>query len=302
MGNSISVRNILFFLVLMGGLTFLSMKEKMPKTDDLVIVNTKFGEIHILLFDDTPEHKKNFLKLAREGFYDSTTFHRVIKDFMIQGGDPYTKDDNPYNDGNGGPGYTLPAEIHKHHIHTRGAVAAARKDNPEKRSGGSQFYIIQGKETKREQLKKLTDRYEAAEVSKKFQEMLQQEGNDSLKAKILELQKAHNYQGLQHLVQDSKPLLEKQFGPLTDYSYTEEQLDAYEELGGSPHLDRSYTVFGTVLRGLNVIDSVAVTKVDRRDRPTENIYMTVEVKTMKRKKIQKEYDYLYPGQKKKKKK
>jgi len=300
MGQQIFIKSrLIIVLILVLGFASTALKDKMPKYDDLVIIHTRFGEIHAILYDQTPEHKKNFLKLANEGYYDSTTFHRVIKDFMIQGGDPNTKDINPYNDGNGGPGYTIPAEINPMFVHTKGAIAAARKENPEKRSGGSQFYIIRGKKTTKEDLQKLTDRYEAAESSKRFQKLIAQDGNDSLKAEILELQKNHDYKGLQDLVKNSKPILEKEFGPFEEYGYSEEQILTYEKLGGSPHLDKNYTVFGTVLKGLNIIDSIALVQVDRRDRPVENVYVTVSVEKKKRKKIQKEYNFIYPGQNKK---
>ncbi|WP_162051724.1 peptidylprolyl isomerase [Pontibacter pamirensis] len=118
-----------------------------PKGKDLLVtIETPQGEIKLILFDDTPQHKENFLKLAREGFYDGTTFHRVIDGFMIQGGDPNTKDSEPRNDGAGNPGYTVPAEINPAHKHVRGAVAAARQDdrvNPSRASSGSQFYIVE---------------------------------------------------------------------------------------------------------------------------------------------------------------
>jgi cyclophilin family peptidyl-prolyl cis-trans isomerase len=136
---------LLLPLLLLTG-AFISKKKKPKrKTDELVTIKTKYGKIQLVLFDDCPIHKANFLKLAREGFYDGTTFHRVIKDFMIQGGDPNSKDSIPDNDGSGGPGYTIEHEISNKHTHVRGAVCAARMGgaaNPEMRSSGSQFYIV----------------------------------------------------------------------------------------------------------------------------------------------------------------
>jgi cyclophilin family peptidyl-prolyl cis-trans isomerase len=116
------------------------------KKEPVVTINTEFGEITIILFDETPEHKKNFLELAQGGFYNGTTFHRVMDNFMIQGGDPNSKDDDVNNDGRGSPGYTIPAEINDDLTHVEGAVAAARQPdqvNPDKASNGSQFYIIE---------------------------------------------------------------------------------------------------------------------------------------------------------------
>lgn len=131
-------------LLLLGPATVYA--QKLKGKDQLVTISTPQGSIKLLLFDETPRHKANFLKLAKEGFYDGTTFHRVIDGFMIQGGDPNTKDEDPNNDGAGNPGYTLPAEINPALKHVRGAVAAARlgdQVNPMKESSGSQFYIVE---------------------------------------------------------------------------------------------------------------------------------------------------------------
>tara|TARA_B100000809_G_scaffold131728_1_gene129478 strand:- start:6543 stop:7178 length:636 start_codon:yes stop_codon:yes gene_type:complete len=139
-------------LLLTGG--FIS-KKKTPKrkTDELVTITTRYGKIQLILFEDCPVHKENFLKLAKEGYYDGTTFHRVIKGFMIQGGDPNSKDSIIENDGSGGPGYTIPHEISNDHTHVRGAICGARlgdNQNPEMRSSGSQFYIVENLEGKHE--------------------------------------------------------------------------------------------------------------------------------------------------------
>jgi peptidyl-prolyl cis-trans isomerase B (cyclophilin B) len=135
--------------VMMALLPAAALAQKPKGKDKLVTIETPQGEIKLVLFDDTPKHKENFLKLAQEGFYDGTTFHRVIDGFMIQGGDPNTKDNDPLNDGTGNPGYTVPAEINPAHKHVYGAVAAARQDdrvNPSKASSGSQFYIVENPE------------------------------------------------------------------------------------------------------------------------------------------------------------
>jgi cyclophilin family peptidyl-prolyl cis-trans isomerase len=120
--------------------------KKPAKKDMLVTISTQFGEIKLVLFDDTPLHKANFLKLADQGFYNNTTFHRIIDNFMIQGGDGNSRDDDPANDGAGDNGYRIPAEIVPAHKHVRGAVAAARQGdqvNPKRESSGSQFYIVE---------------------------------------------------------------------------------------------------------------------------------------------------------------
>lgn len=122
---------------------------KKAEKDTLVVIGTAFGEITLVLYGETPLHRKNFLKLASEKMYDSTTFHRIIKNFMIQGGDPLSKDSIPHNDGQGGPGYTIPAEFNAAFSHNQGALAAARMGdgvNPKKESSGSQFYIVDNKD------------------------------------------------------------------------------------------------------------------------------------------------------------
>ena len=143
-------KQLLFLLLMLSSVqciladSFPALKKE-PK-DSLVIIGTSFGEITLVLFYETPEHRKNFLKLANEHFFDSTTFHRIIKGFMIQGGDPNSKDSIPFNDGQGGPGYTIPAEFNPAFTHVQGALAAARMGdqvNPEKRSSGSQFYLVE---------------------------------------------------------------------------------------------------------------------------------------------------------------
>ena len=191
----------------------------------LVEIGTNHGRMLVELFDDTPQHRDNFLKLAEEQFYDGLIFHRVIDGFMIQGGDPGSRD-APANAplGTGGPGYQLPAEITEQHIHLKGALAAARTGdavNPEKRSSGSQFYIVQG---------------------------------SPVPEHVLAMVEARN--GIQ---------------------YSPEQRALYAELGGTPHLDMAYTVFGRVIEGLDVIDKIASVSTDPRDRPVEDLKMKVVV-------------------------
>jgi cyclophilin family peptidyl-prolyl cis-trans isomerase len=137
------MKKLLLLFLLISSVAF---AQKKKKKDTLITINTELGAIRLVLFDKTPEHKANFIKLTKEGFYNGTTFHRIIDNFMIQGGDPLSKDPDPNNDGTGGPGYTIQAEFVPEFKHVRGAVAAARQGdqaNPEKRSSGSQFYIVE---------------------------------------------------------------------------------------------------------------------------------------------------------------
>jgi cyclophilin family peptidyl-prolyl cis-trans isomerase len=194
---------ILWSIILFGFLSSCSEKE------DVVTIHTEFGDIVLLLFNETPEHKKNFLELAKGGFYEGTTFHRVMDGFMIQGGDPNSKDEDPTNDGIGGPGFNVVAEFNPMLTHKKGALAAARQPdhvNPEKKSSGSQFYIVEGE-------------------------------------------------------------------------------------NGAHQLDGSYTVFGQTISGLDVVEKIASQPVSPRNRPITDIKMSMEVKSMSRKKIAKSYGY-----------
>lgn len=193
-------------------------------------IHTDHGTMKLELHEETPEHRDNFIELAEKGFYDGTSFHRVIENFMIQGGDPHSKEDEDGKVGKGSPGYTLEPEFHDSLFHKKGALAAARKgdqENPEKRSNGSQFYIVHGRKFGRKDLEKLEERIQA-----------QREG----------------------------------------FAFSEEQIEAYKEEGGAPHLDGSYTVFGQVVEGMEVIDKIAGVETDpSTNRPVEREEMEVEV-------------------------
>lgn len=212
-----------------------AQKDSILKKKDLkrdILLQTTMGDIVVRLSDSTPLHRDNFLKLVKVGYYDSVLFHRVIKDFMIQGGDPDSKNapsGQPL--GNGGPAYTIPAEFRQTLFHKKGVIAAARDNNPEKASSGSQFYIVQGK---------------------KFTEAdLENMENNRLKRKI-----------------------------------PTEQREVYKTLGGTPHLDQNYTVFGEVVKGLEVVDKIAsveTSKAADRDRPLQDVRI-IKAKLVKRKK------------------
>jgi cyclophilin family peptidyl-prolyl cis-trans isomerase len=192
----------------------------------LIELETEFGKMTILLYDGTPQHRDNFIKLVEEGFYDGLLFHRVIQGFMVQGGDPNSRDARPNKAlGTGGPGYLIPAEFVDSLVHVKGAIAAARTGdavNPEKKSSGSQFYIVQG-----------------GPVSEQTLELIEARKN---------------------------------------FRYSKAQREAYLKNGGTPHLDRDYTVFGRVIEGLDVIDKIAAQKTDRRsNRPQKDIKMKMRV-------------------------
>jgi len=195
-----------------------------PPKNQYVRIKTSYGECIIRLYNQTPKHRDNFIKLAKQGFYNGTLFHRVIQNFMIQGGDPDSKKAKPGAAlGDGDIGYTIPAEFNDSLFHKRGVLAAARDENPAKASSGCQFYIIEGK--------RFTD-------------------ND---LNVLEQTR------------------------LKGYKIPEWQREWYRSVGGSPHLDHNYTVFGEVVIGLDMIDRIAAVKKDEHDRPLLDVPMTVEL-------------------------
>lgn len=242
-----------------------------------VRIKTTEGDILVRLYDETPKHRDNFLKLAGEGYFDGTLFHRVIKDFMIQGGDPDSKG-APKGKmlGTGGPDYTLPAEfVYPKLFHKRGALSAARlgdEVNPERESSGSQFYIVWGKTYKSAELKQMERQLEMQQEQTVFNK-LAKENRD----KIMELRRNRDRTGLQklqdELIAETKAICLEKGKP----TFTDEQREAYTTVGGTPFLDNQYTVFGEVEEGLDVVEKIQNCETMRGDRPTEDVSMTVEV-------------------------
>lgn len=198
-----------------------------PPKNQYVRVRTGYGDCIIRLYNETPLHRDNFIKLTKKGFYNGTLFHRVIQNFMIQGGDPDSKDSTKTKPGaelgNGDVGYTVPAEFRDSLFHKRGVLAAARDDNPKKASSGCQFYIVEGK--------RITD------------------------ARMDSLEN----------------------GRLKGYKIPAWQREVYKSVGGTPQLDHGYTVYGEVVTGIDMVDHIAAVKKDARDRPVDNVPMTVEL-------------------------
>ena len=250
------------------------------RTEEVAVISTKFGEMIVRLYDATPEHKANFLKLAKEGFYDSTTFHRIIEGFMVQGGDPNSKDDNLRNDGQGGPGYTLPAEIVRGYIHKKGALAAARMGNdtnPDMRSSGSQFYIVHGRQRTERDVDQLLAQANNNIEQGLISTYVGSPENTEVKQRIDQAIMDGNTGIVSEIITEIKPLATKDFDPLV---YTPQQREVYMTQGGVPYLDGSYTVFGEVVQGLAVVDSIVQVKKSYADRPLEDIPMIVRVQTM----------------------
>lgn len=238
------------------------------ETGPIVEITTTAGTIKVRLFDDTPLHRDNFLKLVKEGFYDGTLFHRVISDFMIQAGDPASKDAQPGQMlGAGDPGYTIEAEInYPRHYHKRGALAAARTGdqfNPERRSSGSQFYIVTGRPVSSAHL----DAYAARLHDQMLQDYFRKLCREHM-SEIEALQKAGDNEKLEALRQQLIAETEKNVKPI---ELTDELKAEYEKAGGAPSLDGQYTVFGEVVEGMDVVDKIEKAETDSNDRPKEDI-------------------------------
>ncbi|MGN0000987.1 MAG: peptidylprolyl isomerase [Marinilabiliaceae bacterium] len=257
----------------------LQSQDKQNKTSETnkmatkVRIKTTEGDIVIRLYDETPKHRDNFLKLVKEGFFDGTLFHRVIKDFMIQGGDPDSKSAKPGQMlGEGGPGYDIDAEIvYPQHFHKRGALSAARLGdyvNPERKSSGSQFYIVWGRTFNDGELKQMERQIAMMNEQAIFDSLSMQH-----RAEIMQLQRNPDQAGLQALLEQ----LVNQTKELSKTRFTAEQREVYTTVGGTPHLDNQYTVFGEVIEGLDVVERIQNTATDRSDRPTTDVSMTMSV-------------------------
>ncbi len=245
-----------------------------------VKIDTSFGEITVRLYDETPLHRDNFVKLAKEGYFDGMLFHRVIRDFMIQGGDPDSKTASPGQSlGTGGPGYTIEAEIRKDLFHKRGALAAARQGdqvNPQRRSSGSQFYIVWGQIYKEGQLRQLSKQMEMQQMQQIF-DTLAMEHRDE----VLRLRKERNHAGLQELQAKLVDETEAKFKAMKEKGeisgLSDEQIRIYTTVGGTPHLDGQYTVFGEVVEGLDVVEKIQDAETSSSDRPEEDIKMKMTI-------------------------
>lgn len=279
--------------ILLIALAFLSLTGCAQKKDHVVTIKTKYGDMVAILYDETPKHKANFIKLASEHYFDSLLFHRVIEGFMIQGGDPESKKAAAGQRlGNGGPNYTIEAEFNPKFFHEKGALSAARLGdpvNPTKASSGSQFYIVQGRKVSEAELT-----IDQQKFGMSLQQFFQKPENKIYYDSIAKLYQARDQQAYENYIVSLKPIVETQLGVELDKDISPEIVKAYSTVGGTPSLDGQYTVFGKVIKGLEVIDKIAAQPKDAADRPTEDIRMFVTVEEMPKSKITKQYGYKYP--------
>ena len=244
-------------------------------TEPKVLITTNMGKIKIKLYNDTPKHRDNFLKLVKENYYDSVLFHRVIKEFMIQAGDPKSKTAQQYDMlGDGGPGYTIPAEIVPGRFHKRGALAAARlgdEANPKKESSGSQFYIVQGRKYSEEELQQVEKQVDMKDASAAIREYLNDAAHKAELDLVMKYQMERNGVALDSLATSILDKLRKEGKLPPAFKYGAEQRKLYTTLGGVPFLDNAYTVFGEVIEGMDVVDKIAAVATQTGDRPVENV-------------------------------
>lgn len=247
---------------------------------ETILISTAYGNMKVKLFNETPLHRDNFIKLVKQGFYDSLLFHRVINQFMIQGGDPDSKlADDTSSLGNGDVDYWIPAEFNRKLYHKKGMLAAAREDdevNPDKESSGSQLYIVMGKTFDSVALQKIEIR-----VNKNIVQKLN--SNVAFSGKSIELKKYYMRLATEEKTdslkfvrrQLSDPISIERYKKTPHFTFTAGQKKVYATLGGTPHLDMNYTIFGEIVEGLEVIDKIAAVKTDKNDRPKENVRMKI---------------------------
>ncbi len=259
--------------------------------DYLVTISTNLGEMKAILYDETPLHKENFIKLINDGFYNDLLFHRVISDFMIQGGDPDSKAATPEQRlGAGGPGYKVPAEFVPSLFHVKGALSAARQAdqvNPTRASSGSQFYIVQGKVTPREKLEGVNQ----ALLGQAFQTLMSSKPDSDLAKQYKSFMETNpnDRRGLRNLVLQTADDLSQATG--LSLQMAPERIAAYSTIGGTPFLDDQYTVFGKVISGLEVIDKIAAVETGTADRPVTDVRMTITISEMSKADIAAQYGY-----------
>ncbi len=266
------------------------------KKDFVITLKTSYGEMVAILYDETPKHKANFIRLAKAHYFDSLLFHRVIAAFMIQGGDPDSKKAKAGASlGSGGPSYTVDAEFSPKYFHKKGALAAARTggpSNPTKASSGSQFYIVQGAVVSADAADEL--KIDQTKLNQGLQQFLNKPEHQDLRDSLGKLYAAGNMVAFKKKIFALAPQVEKETGIKIMKDTAPEKIAAYTTVGGAGFLDGEYTVFGEVIKGLDVIDKIAAVQKDAADRPLEDVHMFVSVQELSKKKITKLYGHQYP--------
>ncbi|MDI1354659.1 MAG: peptidylprolyl isomerase [bacterium] len=246
-----------------------------------IVLETSYGTLKLKLYEETPLHKANFLKLVHDHFFDSLLFHRVINNFMIQSGDPLSKKAGAGDSlGHGDIGYTLPAEFNPKLFHKKGTLCAARESdeiNPQKASSASQFYLVMGKKRTLEDLAKYEDRINKTHYTNCAREFMKTEEGKNLKNTANRMKFENKTDSALVVNAHIEEMIKAQHLMSPEYRFDKAQIDAYTTGGGTPHLDGTYTVFGEVVEGMEVIDKIAAVPTDTRDRPLKDIRLKMWV-------------------------
>ena len=263
----------ILLIILFLGMSCESKKATTTEANDNVCVDieTTMGHIKVKLYNETPAHRDNFIKLVKEGYYNGTLFHRVINKFMIQGGDGDSRNAKPGQRlGMGDPGYTIPAEfVYPRYFHKKGALAAARQGdnvNPKKASSGSQFYIVTGDVIPAGQIGQVERQLQMQQEQAIFNQLVEAHRDE-----ILAMRRARDTQGLQALQDQLIAEMHERIAREGVAKLSEEQKQAYTTVGGAPHLDGAYTVFGEVIEGMDVVEKIEKVATDSADRPKEDV-------------------------------
>jgi cyclophilin family peptidyl-prolyl cis-trans isomerase len=251
-----------------------------PK-DTLVKITTPYGDIVVKLYDSTVKHKANFIKLADAGYFDGTLFHRVIQEFMIQGGDPTSRNAKPgVLLGDGDTNYTVPFEYVPSYLHKRGAFAAARESddkNPLKASSASQFYIVQGKVFTNDDLNAVELKVERRTKQYIMMDLLKKEGREDELNAFRAMADKRDTANMRMVIEKYHNAVEAAYLRTKPFKISDEQRRVYTTLGGTPHLDGAYTVFGEVISGMEIVDRIASVQIDSNDRPLKDLPLSIKI-------------------------
>jgi len=268
----------LLFILVLTRITTNAQSIDSVNTERVVSIQTSFGEIQAKLYNETPLHRDNFIKLVEANFYDSLLFHRVINSFMIQGGDPNSRDAKPNQGlGNGELDYLVPAEFVEGIIHKRGVLAAAREGdnlNPERASSACQFYLVQGRVFTDEELDQAFARTKQRAYQLEVQRLFHFPENDSLKAATAQAYRKNDSTAIAAVSEELNRLV---LPTIEKMELTPQQREVYTTIGGTPHLDGAYTVFGEMISGFNVLDSIAGVTTNKVDRPVEDVVFSIQL-------------------------
>lgn len=263
---------IAFCIIISTSFALFGVQKPIEEPQTHILISTTYGDIKLKLYNETPLHRDNFIKLVKEHYFDSLLFHRVIQNFMIQGGDPDSRY-APFGTllGEGGPSYTIPAEFNPNLYHKKGVFAAAREsdlENPSQASSASQFYIVQGR-VFTDSL--LTLQAKRITRSMLFNRIINQPENATVLANYKRYVKTQLLDSVKYVNDIMNKKVDTALPDVIPYQFSKEQAEVYKTIGGTPHLDHSYTIFGEVMEGLDVVDKIAAQKTDQNNRPLEDV-------------------------------